>query len=136
MSLTPAQILYLHELALEFGGGAPGVLDVGRIEAAVARALQTAGGQPAYATPCERAAACTHALVRSHPFVDGNKRTAFLALGVGGLRVRPPARRGGGGHGNRGRRPDGRARACPLGRALGTQTVVASERSDHGPDVR
>lgn len=82
MSLTPTQILYLHELALEFGGGAPGVLDAGRIEASVARALQTVGGQPTYATPFERAAACAHALVRSHPFVDGNKRTAFLVLGL------------------------------------------------------
>lgn len=82
MSLTPAQILYLHQLALEFGGGAQGVLDVGRIEATVARALQTIGGQPVYATPWERAAACAHALVRSHPFVDGNKRTAFLVVGL------------------------------------------------------
>lgn len=82
MSLTPAQILYLHELALELGGGAPGVLDVGRIEAAVARALQTVAGQAAYTTPFDRAAACAHALVRSHPFVDGNKRTAFLVLGL------------------------------------------------------
>ena len=82
MSLTPAQILYLHELALEFGGGAPGVLDAGRIEAAVARALQTVGGQAAYATAFERAAACAHTLVHSYPFVDGNKRTAFLVLGL------------------------------------------------------
>ncbi|WPD18330.1 type II toxin-antitoxin system death-on-curing family toxin [Thermaerobacter composti] len=82
MSLTPAQILYLHDLALEFGGGAPGVLDVGRVEAAVARAFQTVGGQPAYRTPVAQAAACAHALVRDHPFVDGNKRTAFLALGL------------------------------------------------------
>lgn len=82
MSLTPAQILYLHDLALEFGGGAPGVLDVGRVEAAVARALQTVGGQPVYRTPFEQAAACAHALVRYHPFVDGNRRTAFLLLGL------------------------------------------------------
>ncbi|HEY8552509.1 MAG TPA: type II toxin-antitoxin system death-on-curing family toxin [Thermaerobacter sp.] len=82
MSLTPAQVFYLHELALEFGGGAPGVLDAGRIEAAVARALQTIGGRPRYATPCEQAAACAHALARFHPFVDGNKRTAFLVLGL------------------------------------------------------
>lgn len=82
MNLTPAQILYLHELALEFGGGTPGILDPGRIEAAIARALQTVAGQPAYPSPFQRAAACAHSLARSHPFADANKRTAFLVLGL------------------------------------------------------
>lgn len=82
MSLTPAQILYLHHLARQYGGGAPGLRDLGLLESAVARALQTFGGTPLYATAFERAAACAHAVARNHPFVDGNKRTAFLVLGL------------------------------------------------------
>ena len=82
MSLTAPEILYLHDVALEYGGGAPGIRDVGLVSAAIGRALQTFDGRPLYATPLLEAAACAHAIAHDHPFMDGNKPTGFLVLGL------------------------------------------------------
>jgi death-on-curing protein len=67
------------------------VRDMGLLEAAAARPAQTVFGQDAYPTPQEKGAALLHSLARNHPFADGNKRTATIALifmlHVNGLRV-------------------------------------------------
>jgi death-on-curing protein len=59
-------------------GGAPGVRDPGALESALARPQNlVAYGAPDYA---ELAAAYAFGIAKNHPFVDGNKRTAFVAL--------------------------------------------------------
>lgn len=67
------------------------VRDMGLLEAAWGRPMQTIFGQDAYPTLPEKAAALLHSLARNHPFADGNKRTAAIAaifmLRVNGLRV-------------------------------------------------
>jgi death-on-curing protein len=67
------------------------VRDMGLLEAAVGRPMQTVFGEDAYPTPQEKAAALLHSLARNHPFADGNKRTATIAvifmLAVNGLHV-------------------------------------------------
>lgn len=50
------------------------------LESAVARPQASAFGQDAYPTPIEKAAALMHSLTLNHPFVDGNKRTAIVAV--------------------------------------------------------
>jgi len=61
-----------HDLALEYGGR-PGVLDAGRIEAAINRPYS------GYFRPiASKAAALFEAMANNHGFVDGNKRTAIL----------------------------------------------------------
>jgi death-on-curing protein len=50
------------------------------LEAAWGRPMQTVFGQDAYPTLVDKAAALLHSLVRNHPFADGNKRTAAIAL--------------------------------------------------------
>lgn len=67
----------LHDEQLKLHGGAKGVRDIGMLDSALARPLQKA----AYGTPdlSELAAAYLFALAKNHPFVDGNKRTAFAA---------------------------------------------------------
>ncbi|MBZ0280439.1 MAG: type II toxin-antitoxin system death-on-curing family toxin [Anaerolineae bacterium] len=72
------------------------VRDMGLLEAAAARPTASAFGADAYPTPQAKAAALLHAIARNHPFADGNKRTATIAiifmLEVNGLRVNwPPA---------------------------------------------
>jgi death-on-curing protein len=54
--------------------------DAGLLESALARPEQLAN----YASPdvADIAAAYAFGLAKNHPFVDGNKRTAFLALGL------------------------------------------------------
>jgi death-on-curing protein len=56
------------------------LLDFGLLESAVLRPQQTVFGQDAYPDIHLKAAALMHSLVRNHPFADGNKRAAVLAV--------------------------------------------------------
>lgn len=56
----------------------------GLIESACARPFQTFGGTDLYPSFAEKAAALFHSLVANHPFENGNKRTAVLAIGFFG----------------------------------------------------
>jgi death-on-curing protein len=73
-------LMLLHDESLAEHGGLPGLRDEGLLESALARAENLA----AYGTPdvAALAAAYGHGLVRNHPFADGNKRAAFLAVGL------------------------------------------------------
>jgi death-on-curing protein len=57
-----------------------GPRDRGLLESACARPFQTAFQAEAYPTVLEKAAALFHGLIANHPFHDGNKRTAVVAL--------------------------------------------------------
>jgi death-on-curing protein len=63
--------LALHDRLLALDGGAAGVRNVGVLQSALARPQQL----HAYG---DMAAAYTVGIVRNRPFVDGNKRTAFV----------------------------------------------------------
>lgn len=54
--------------------------DFGLLDGAVMRPQASAFGQDAFPTLHEKAAALLHSLVRNHPFMDGNKRTAWVAV--------------------------------------------------------
>lgn len=71
-------VLTLHDRLLAFHGGAEGVQDEGLLRSALARAKQLAAyGQSADFV--DLATAYTSGIVKNHPFVDGNKRTGFVA---------------------------------------------------------
>ncbi|OGY11507.1 MAG: hypothetical protein A3H88_01810 [Candidatus Blackburnbacteria bacterium RIFCSPLOWO2_02_FULL_44_9] len=63
-------------------GGAHGLRDVGLLESAVARPQASFAGEDFYPTVFEKAAALMHSLLKNHPFVDGNKRTAYASAGI------------------------------------------------------
>jgi death-on-curing protein len=73
-------LVRLHAMCLVQFGGLAGLRDAGLLESALARPEQLAN----YASPdvADIAAAYAFGLAKNHPFVDGNKRTAFLALGL------------------------------------------------------
>ena len=75
--LDPTVLQAVHEEQLAEHGGASGTRDAGLFESALARPENLA----AYGAPdaAARAAAYGWGLARNHPFVDGNKRTAFVA---------------------------------------------------------
>lgn len=79
-------ILAIHADQIERYGGAEGIRDPGLLEAALFRP-QTGY----YPTLIEEAAALWESLSQNHPFVDGNKRTAFAAtyvfLAINGLDI-------------------------------------------------
>ena len=72
-------MLFVHGRLIERYGGLPGVRDVNALESAIARPtnLEAHGGPQSAAT---LATALPWAILRNHPFVDGNKRTALAAL--------------------------------------------------------
>ncbi len=73
-------LLLLHDESLAQHGGAEGLRDEGLLESALARPLNlVAYGQPDFA---DLGAAYATGLAKNHPFVDGNKRAAFLAVGL------------------------------------------------------
>jgi death-on-curing protein len=76
--LAPRVLLAVHEEQLAEHGGAPGTRDMGLFDSALARPQQLAHyGQPDVA---DLAAAYGCGIARNHPFIDGNKRTAFVAV--------------------------------------------------------
>jgi death-on-curing protein len=73
-------LLILHDESLAEHGGAPGLRDEGLLDSALARPLNLqAYGSLDWA---DLAAACAGGLAQNHPFVDGNKPAAFLAVGL------------------------------------------------------
>ena len=73
-------LVTLHDMSLAEHGGATGVRDQGLLESALARPENLAAyGEPDYAA---LAASYGVGLAKNHAFVDGNKRAAFLAVGL------------------------------------------------------
>ena len=72
-------LLFVHGRLIERYGGLPGVREANALESAIARPanLEAYGGPQSAAT---LAAALPWAILRNHPFVDGNKRAALAAL--------------------------------------------------------
>lgn len=71
-------ILAVHEAQLAEHGGRAGVRDAGLLASALARPVNlVAYGKPD-AAAC--AAAYGFGIARNHPFIDGNKRTAFVCV--------------------------------------------------------
>ncbi|OYW82550.1 MAG: death-on-curing protein [Asticcacaulis sp. 32-58-5] len=73
--LTTADILEIHADQIARYGGASGIRDPGQLEAALFRP-QTGY----YPDVIAEAAALWESLSQNHPFIDGNKRTAFAGM--------------------------------------------------------
>jgi death on curing protein len=70
----------LHDESLAEHGGSTGLRDEGLLESALGRPQNLlAYGQPDFA---DLAAAYGAALVKNHPFAEGNKRAGFLSVGL------------------------------------------------------
>lgn len=77
--LTADEVVQINTRVM---GGTPALRDRGMLESAVARPQTSVCGEDAYPTFYEKAATLLHSLIMNHPFVDGNRRTATLALVV------------------------------------------------------
>ena len=80
--LTPEQILLIHNEMIKRFGGSHGLRDLDLLESAAARPQASFDGIDLYKTVFEKAASLMHSLLKNHPFIDGNKRTAFSCTGV------------------------------------------------------
>jgi death-on-curing protein len=73
-------LVTLHDESLALHGGASGIRDEGLLDSALNRAVNfVMYGSPDFA---ELAAAYGVGLAKNHAFVDGNKRAAFLSVGL------------------------------------------------------
>ncbi len=91
--LDAADALAIHDRQLAEHGGGTGLRDRSMLESALARPVNRwACGED---DPAALAAAYAFGIARNHPFVDGNKRTAwvlarlFLVLNDNALRFEP-----------------------------------------------
>lgn len=73
--LTLPEVLAIHEDQIDVYGGSEGVRDLGQLEAALFRPQSGY-----YPDIIAEAAALWESLSQNHPFVDGNKRTAFASV--------------------------------------------------------
>lgn len=77
--LDRAVIVAIHEVQLAEHGGSAGVRDAGLLDSALGRPLQLShDGDPPPDAPA-LAASYGYGISRNHPFIDGNKRTGFVA---------------------------------------------------------
>ena len=78
--LTLEQVLVIHEDQIERYGGSSGIRELSLLESAVFRPQTTFSGKDLYKTHFEKVAALMHLLIMNHAFIDGNKRTATVAM--------------------------------------------------------
>ena len=72
--LTVADVIAIHDLQIERFGGADGLRDLSALESALHRPQSGY-----YKDVIQEAAALWESLSQNHPFIDGNKRTAFVS---------------------------------------------------------
>lgn len=80
--LSTIHVLVIHDQMIKHFGGLPGVRDLELIESAIGRPQATFDGDNLYKTIFDKAAALLQSLLKNHPFVDGNKRTALTSAGI------------------------------------------------------
>jgi len=78
--VTISQVLDIHQDEINSFGGTSGVRDEGLLDSALAQPQATFGGELLHPTIGEQAAAYLYHLAMNHPFIDGNKRTAFAVM--------------------------------------------------------
>lgn len=78
-NLTVDDVIYIHDQIITVSGGLAGVRDPGQLQACLARPNQSAFGEDIFGDLFMKAASLLEAVANTHPFVDGNKRTAMAA---------------------------------------------------------
>lgn len=78
--LEIADIVDIHQILIEQFGGMTGIRDEGLLESALSQPKATFFGELLHPTLHEQAAAYLYHIAKNHPFLDGNKRTAYGAM--------------------------------------------------------
>ena len=78
--LTLSQIKFIHERSIKHYGGTLGIRDSNLLESAIARPKISVFGEDAYPDLFLKTAVIFYSIINNHPFLDGNKRTAFGAM--------------------------------------------------------
>lgn len=73
-------VLNIHNILIDKFGGSKGVRDKGSLESAINRPYATFDNKDLYPLPVDKAAAILESILINHPFVDGNKRIAYVLM--------------------------------------------------------
>lgn len=94
--LTLNETLELHRSIIAQSGGAPGILNLGALESALAQPRMTFDENDLYPTIADKTAALGFSLIQNHPIVDGNKRIGHASMEVflvlNGFEISAPVR--------------------------------------------
>ena len=71
---------HIHNKLIDEFGGSKGIRDLGGLEAALHRPYATFDGNDLYPSAVEKASAIFESLIINHPFIDGNKRIAYVLM--------------------------------------------------------
>lgn len=92
--LTLNEVLEVHRQVVAQSGGAEGLMHLPALESALAQPQMTFDSADLYPTLVDKAVALGYALIKNHPFLDGNKRTGHAAMEVflvlNGYEIRAP----------------------------------------------
>ncbi len=77
-------ILHFHHQLIQIYGGSYGIRDEKLLDSALEQPKTTYDGRYLHATLTNMAAAYGYHLCNNHPFIDGNKRIALVAMDVNG----------------------------------------------------
>ncbi|MBM4056243.1 MAG: type II toxin-antitoxin system death-on-curing family toxin [Planctomycetes bacterium] len=80
--LAAAQVLFIHYRIIEETGGSHGIRDLALLQSALARPMATFDRNDLYSDLFSKAAALMHSIIKNHPFIDGNKRTAIASASI------------------------------------------------------
>ncbi|MBU1000538.1 type II toxin-antitoxin system death-on-curing family toxin [Patescibacteria group bacterium] len=80
--LTTSQVLFIHDQMIKRFNGSPGIRDIGLIKSVIARPQATFENKYLYVSIFDKAASLLQSLLKNHPFIDGNKRTALTSAGL------------------------------------------------------
>ena len=73
-------IIYFHEQLIDLYGGSMGIRDEGMLDSALEQPKVMFGGSFLHDSLTKMATAYGFHLCNNHPFIDGNKRIAFVAM--------------------------------------------------------
>ena len=68
----------IHNILIDKFGGSKGIRDIRALEASLARPYATFDQNDLYPTTIEKAAALFESIIINPPFIDGNKRIAYV----------------------------------------------------------
>lgn len=74
------QVIAFHDVLIKNFGGLSGLRDKNLLHSALEAPKASFNDKDMYLSIYEKAAAYLYHLVRNHPFNDGNKRTAYVAV--------------------------------------------------------
>ena len=81
----------IHAEIIKTTGGSFGIRDENLLKSSLMTPFQTFGEKELYKTPEEKASKLLELIIKNHPFIDGNKRTAYvlfrLFLEINGLKL-------------------------------------------------